>query len=346
MLAGGLLVTLLHLPCSLLAAELPVLSILDWEDCLDPELAAEFGAKHRVAIRETNFSSDTERDQRLAATGGTGFDLVVVDQAQLPVYRDRGWIAALDASRVPGLRHYEPRWRPAGSASASHAIPFAWGTVGIAYRADLVRQPPRSWLALFQPDEQLCGKLSVFGDIRELVATALKATGSPANATDPGAYAKAERLLSAQRACVSDYGTAGSTADAGLVTGRIRAAMAYNTNATLADFNPNIRFVLPDEGGLIWVDYMAILASSGQKELALAFLEFLSDPANAARQALFSHAGTPNRAALARLPADVRQNQTIYPTGTQFDASEMLVAAPSPVMAMRNKIQAKVVRKE
>jgi len=343
-LAAVMIVAAISLPRTVLATEQPVLHILGWEDYLDPELAAEFGKKHGVRVEETYFESDTERDRRLAAAGGAGFDLVIVDQAQLPVYRDRGWIAPIDASQVPGLRHYNPRWRQASDGSATHAVPFAWGTVGIAYRADLVREPPRSWLALFQPDATLCGKIKVFDDARELLGTALKATGSSANAREPGDYRKAEQLLREQRPCVARYGVTGSDEEADLVTGAVWAAMAYNSDALmLQEFDTNIRFVLPTEGGLIWVDYMAVLATSTQKPLAYAFLEFLSDPAIGARQALFSQAATPNVEALARLPAGIRSNQDIYPPEAMLAASEMLIAAPPAVMAIRNQIHAKVV---
>jgi spermidine/putrescine transport system substrate-binding protein len=246
---------------------------------------------------------------------------------------------------VPGLRRYDPRWRPATTASATHAVPFAWGTVGIAYRADRVKEPPRSWLALFQPATELCGKIKVFDDSRELVATALKATGSSANASDPGDYRKAEDLLRGQRPCVTRYGVTGSDDSADLITGEVWMAMAYNSDAAiLSDIDDNVHFVLPEEGGLIWIDYMAVLTTSQQKSLAFAFLEFLSDPAIAARQALFSQAATPNRDALAKLPPGIRQNRDIYPSAKDLDGSETLVAAPPAVMALRNQIHAKVVQ--
>ena len=335
------------LPQPLFGAQQPVLRILNWEDYLDPELAVEFGRRHGVTIRETFFASDTERDRRLAGGGAAGFDLVIVDRAQLPVYRDRGWIAPLDTARIPGLRHYDARWRRAADGSATHGMPFAWGTVGIAYRADLLDRPPATWLALFRPTPELCGKVLVLDDTRELVATALKSLGESANAAEPGAYQRAAQLLKAQSPCVARYGTTGVDADSELVTGEAWAAMAYNSDVVwLRKVDPNIRFVLPQEGGLIWVDYLAVLSASKQKALATAFLEFLSEPAIAARQAAFSKAATPNLAARAYLSVVEGRDRTIYPSGPAFDASETVVAAPPAIVAIRNQIHAKLVRKQ
>ena len=330
-----------------LATDQPVLRILNWEDYLNPELAAEFGRQRHVRVEETYFESDTERDRRLAGSGAAGFDLVIVDQAQLPVYRDRGWIAPLETALVPGLRHYDPRWRRVVDGSATHAVPFAWGTTGIAYRVDLLKTTPTSWLDLFQPAAGLCGKLMVFDDARELIAAALKATGQSANATEPGAYSRVEQLLKAQRGCVAQYGVPSVGADSEMLGGEIQAAMIYNSNAVqLRERNPNVRFVLPKDGGLIWVDYLAVLSASKQKSLAFAFLEYLSDPAIAVRQAAFSKAATPNLDARALLPVVEGKDRTIYPSGPAFDKSEMVVAAPPAIVAIRNQIHAKLVRKQ
>jgi spermidine/putrescine transport system substrate-binding protein len=345
-LATVLLLAALGLSPPLLAAEQPVLRILNWEEYLDPEVAAEFGRRHGIKVEETYFDSDSERDRRLAANGATGFDLAMVDAPQIAVYRDRGWIEPIGDSRVPGLRELDARWRQIAEGTATHAFPFAWGTVGIAYRADRLTTPPASWLALFQPAAGLCGKVTVFSDARELVATALKATGQSANAGERSAYAKAEQLLKAQRPCVAGYEASGATAEAALMTGRVWAAMSYNSEAgQLRALDPNIRFVVPAEGGLVWVDYFTVLASSKQKSLAYAFLQFLSDPAIAARVAVFSQAATPNPKAFSRLPATVRQDPVIYPKGPALEASELIVTAPPAIAALRNQIQARIVRK-
>ncbi len=187
----------------------------------------------------------------------------------------------------------------------------------------------------------------VFEDARELIAAALKATGQSANAAEPGAYSRVEQLLKAQRTCVAQYGVPSVGADSEMLGGQIWAAMIYNSNAVqLRERNPNIRFVLPEEGGLVWIDYLAVLSASKQKSLAFAFLEFLSDPAISVRQAAFSKAATPNLDARALLPVAEGKDRTIYPSGQAFDASEMVVAAPPAIVAIRNQIVAKLVRKQ
>ena len=345
-LAVMLLLAVIVLPRSVLAAERPVLRILNWQEYLDPEVMAEFGRRHGVRVEETYFDSDSERDRRLAANGATGFDLAIVNASQIVNYRDRGWIEPIGDTRVPGLRELDARWRRIADGTATHAFPFAWGTVGIAYRADRLNEPPASWLALFQPAASLCGKVIVFSDASELVATALKAMGQSANAGERNAYARAEQLLKAQRPCVAGYEMMAVNAESALMTGKAWVAMSYNSDARqLRALDPEIRFVLPAEGGLVWVDYFVVSAASKQKPLAYAFLQFLSDPAIAARVALYNHAATPNGKAYSRLPASVSQDPVTYPKGPAVEASELIVAAPPAITALRNQIQARIVRK-
>jgi len=239
------------------------------------------------------------------------------------------------------------RWRGGpGDATATHAFPYGWGTVGIGYRTDLVRELPDSWLDLFRPDAATCGKVQLFANARELVGAALKAGGDSANSTDPLAYQRAERLLHAQKTCVAGYRTTNLEADVPLVTGSVSAAMLYSVDSVLLrKLNPNIRFVMPREGGLVFADYLVVLAASPHKELAYAFLQFLSEPANAARLAVSIKAATPNVPAQSLLPAEIREDKAIYPPAGALDAADQ-IQRPSPAIQSKvNQIFAKIVPK-
>jgi spermidine/putrescine transport system substrate-binding protein len=329
------------------AAGSPELRIYNWEYFLDPELAAEFGRRHRVAVRQSFFDSDWERDLRLAAGGRADFDLVMVDAAQVSVYRARGWLEPIGVDHVPDLARLDARWRNVSEATATHAMPFAWGTLGIAYRSDLLKLPPDSWMVLFRPAGALCGKILLGDDARELLAVALKAAGHSANATDAGAYHDAEQLLQGARRCVARYRNPGVDADSDLLTGTAWAAMGYSSDtAWVHAQNPAVRFVLPREGGLIWADYLVILSSSPHKSLAYAFLQFLAEPAIAARAAAYSKAATPNAGARALLPAPDRADAATPASDRALRASEMVRNPPPAVMSLRNQIFARTVRRD
>jgi len=331
------------------------LRIYNWELFLDPKLVAEFSRRTGVKIRQSYFDSDRERDLRLTAGGTSDFDLVMVDAAQVEVYRKHGWAEPIGLRHVPALSNYDDRWRNLSTATATHAVPFAWGTFGIAYRADLVKQPPKSWMSLFRPAEPLCGKLLDVDDARELLAVALKANGHSANTADRAAYEQAEQLLRAQRRCVAGYRNPGILAESeatsgresDLISGRVWAAMAYSSDAAwIMARNPKVRFAVPREGGLIWIDYWVVLASSPHKSQAFAFLAFLSEPAIAARAAVYSKAISPSARARGLLPAADSQNAAVDLSAAELRASETVRNQPPFIVSLRNQIFERLVRSD
>lgn len=95
------------------------LRIYNWELFLDPKLVAEFSRRTGVKIRQSYFDSDRERDLRLTAGGTSDFDLVMVDAAQVEVYRKHGWAEPIGLRHVPALSNYDDRWRNLSTATAN-----------------------------------------------------------------------------------------------------------------------------------------------------------------------------------------------------------------------------------
>jgi spermidine/putrescine transport system substrate-binding protein len=317
----------------------PELVFLTWEEYVDPALVEAFERSRGVGVRLVYFETDDHRDEILVKTNGKGFDLVVVNSPSLPVYRRFGWLAPLTPAAVPNLRHIPPPWHQAVRDSEGYAAPYFWGSTGIAYRRDLVGGDVVSWMELFDPPERLRGRVALIRNARDVIGMALKALGYSANSTRPEEILAAERLLQAQapRARVIEYPSLGE--DSVLVTGEIWMSMMYNGDAlVLAEHEPEIRFVVPREGGEIWIDYLAVLQSSANKALAADFIDFLNEPHRAARNALFVHYATPNRAAERLLPVDFLRNPVIYPPAEVVERSDFYVDLPPEAVRLRNRV--------
>jgi spermidine/putrescine transport system substrate-binding protein len=63
---------------------------------------------------------------------------------------------------------------------------------------------------------------------------------------------------------------------------------------------PSLRYVIPDEGAALWIDYLAIATGSRELELARRFLAFMLEPEHAAINANVLRFATPNQTALDR----------------------------------------------
>ena len=299
------------------------LVFLTWADYIDPEVLAEFERGQDIKVHLQFYESDDNRDELLAERDGRGYDLVIVNGAMLHTYADRGWIARVDYNLVPNTRQIEDRWRTAFPGADRYGVPYFWGTLGIGYRADLVPEGFPSWSDFFRPDETLRGKISLLKNGRDVIGMALKSLGHSANTNDRDAIRQAGDLLLEQKPYVRSYEYVSLDQRSALVTGEIWATLIYSGDALMVqEHHDQIRYVVPKEGGNLWVDYLTVLQSSNRRDLALKFIDFLNRPDVAARNARYVYYATPNLAAASLLPTEFLEDPIIYPPDDVLKRSE------------------------
>jgi len=327
------------------AQETPELVVLNWPNYLDPELVERFEQQHGAKVREVYFEGDDQRDEMLVSSDGAGYDVALVSGNMLQTYVRSGWLEPMTEQQVPNLVHVSPRWRTAFAAADGFAAPYTWGTLGIGYREDLVPEPIESWMQIFRPDPILQGRIAMLSHNRDLVGMALMALGHSSNTKDEHELLQAEALLLAQQPHVRTYGYIGLTPDSAMVSGEIAAAMMFNGDALmLQEFEPRIRFIVPREGGNLWVDYFAVMNRSTRKDIAFAFVDFLNEPENAAQAAQFVYYATTNESAKRLLPEEFMSDAVIHPSPETLERSEFFEPLPPRITRRYNSITANVIR--
>jgi spermidine/putrescine transport system substrate-binding protein len=107
----------------------------------------------------------------------------------------------------------------------------------------------------------------------------------------------------------------GDTAQDYLASGELDIVVEFNGDiAQLMRDDPDIRFIIPEEGGYIWVDVLAIPANSPNKDLAELFINFMLDPQNGATLSNEIRYGSPNLASRPFLNPDDLIDPVIYPS--------------------------------
>ena len=289
------------------------LTFFNWGDYLAPEVVARFAArKDGAEVMQDFYLSEAELFAKLKV--GASYDLCVPIDYQLERLAEYKFLRALELKRLPGVANLGPRfppWRshddPAGSC---YAIPYLWGTTGIGYDSDKVKPAPTSWKALF--DVAHAGRISVIDSKGDVFDQALLAAGLDINSADkPLIQSKIFPMLVDQKKILRAYDSNPARA---LVTGETHIAQIDSGDLMRAQKEkPSLRYVIPQEGAALWVDYLAIPTASVHGELATRFIEFLLDPEIAALNANFLRFASPNQAALDRgLIAD-RDDPAIYP---------------------------------
>lgn len=121
------------------------LVILNWSDYLEESLVGAFEMQCHCKVRQVYYENDDHRDELMLAAEGAGYDVIIVNGLMLDTYRKRGWLDAIPGKNVDNLSSIDPRWAKAFEAAPGYAVPYFWGTMGIAYRKDLVAEPITSW---------------------------------------------------------------------------------------------------------------------------------------------------------------------------------------------------------
>lgn len=340
----GLLLIVVAATATYSAGEKPELLVLNWSEYIDPGVVEAFEEKFQVDVKEVYFESDDDRDAMLQETEGKGYDLAIVNGLMVPVYAEKGWLAPIDRSKAPNLQHIDPRWASAVKEAERYGVPYFWGTLGIAYRKDLVSEPITSWMQLFRPSKELQGKIVMMNNSRDLLGMALVALGYSGNSERNDEIDRAERLLLEQKPYVKRYGYVALSEKSGLVSGDIVAAMNYSGDTLmLQEHHPEIAYAVPKEGTNLWIDYWVVLASAKNKELALTFLDYINEPRTAARLADYLHYATPNVAARQYLPADFFEDPVVYPDDAILRRSEVFSELSPRAAKRRNEAFSKVI---
>lgn len=333
------------LACCLLTLAMPTrgedrqLVFLNWGEYMDPALLAAFEQHSGIKVREVYFSSDDHRNSLLAVADPGAYDVMLVTQSDVDSYVRRGWLAPLPDPRPANLKFLDMSRKEYFQVHSDHAVPFFWGTVGIAYRSDLLARPLDSWVEFFDPGSDLEGAHGMIGTVRELGGLAMKSLGYSTNSGDRNEIRQAAQVLRAHDSRVHSYDYAQLDQTAPLVRGDVVAAIMYSGDALLLkEYEPAIEYVIPREGGHLWLDFLAVSASSRLKREAWEFIDFLCDPRNSAQLTRVLSTATTNQAASRYLPESVLQNSVIFPDEDSLANSEIQVNLPPRAMNTMNSL--------
>ena len=315
------------------------LIFLTWSEYMDPDLVSEFEKIYDAKVKMVYFETDDMRDDFLVQTEGRGYDLILSSGVAIEKYKKYGWLNKITKTNVPNIKYIDKKWYDLFESSKDFSVPYLWGTTGIGYRKDLVKENIVSWRSLFEPSEHLRGKVLMIKNSQDSIGMALKFLGYSANSENPDEIKLASTLLRKQKPFVSDYSYLNIDKSSALVTGDVAMAMIYNGDAfALNEIDKNIEYVLPEEGGNIWVDYILLSKYSKNTKLAYQFLDFINEPLNAVRLAEYVYYATPNKAAEKLLPAEFLQNPVIYPTKSSLTKSEVYRTLSPRTVKLRNQI--------
>lgn len=275
------------------------LVVYNWSDYIDERTVPDFSAEFDVDVRYLTYESLDELLGKLQA-GASGYDVIVLPGYGVELLASKDELSALDVGRLPNRKNLQPRFLDEpNEVWRKYAIPYAWGTVGLAWRSDLLPTAPDSWGVFLDP--ALAGKTLMVDDPRLGIGTFLKLRGRSLNSVDPGEIEQAKQDAIAAKRNIQAF--VGPAWRASLISGDAWIAQATDGDVVqVAAEQPAIKYVVPREGTGMWVDYLVVPRTSQKQELAHTFIDFVLRPQVAASIATATGFATPNAVAAATLP--------------------------------------------
>jgi putrescine transport system substrate-binding protein len=264
----------------------PALVVANWNDYINPDLITRFTQETGIQVDYRTFETDEDADALLRQEFPP--DVLVPDSYYLPRLIQEGLLQPVAARSLPvyedidplilsRLSHVDPGRR--------YAIPYMWGRVGIVMDRERVEQAlgaqaPNSWGLLFDPSQlarlSSCGA-SLLDARAEFFALWMNWHGALAErpaGREMRAFHKALVELRPHLQAVDNLAYLDDMPE-----GRQCIAMAWEGDArAMIGENPNLEFLIPDEGSTVYVDALVVPAKSRMPEQAWRFIEFMSQP--------------------------------------------------------------------
>ncbi len=296
------------------------LNVLNWGDYIDPELITQFEEETGVQVKYTTMTSNEEMLVKLSSPDNI-YDLCFPSDYVIEKMIDEDLLYEIDTNNIPNMSNIDSRFLDLSfDPGNTYSVPYMWGTVGILYNTTMVDDPVDSWTILW--NDKYSGEILMYDSVRDTIGITLKMLGYDINTRNEADVLAAQEALIEQKPLVRAYLTDDIKME--LVNGSAALGVVYSGDAVacIAE-NPDLAYVVPDEGSNVWFDNMIIPKTAEHKTEAEAFINFLCDAEVAAQNSEYIGYSTPNAAALELMGSEYIDDPTYNPPQDVLDRCQV-----------------------
>ncbi|MEJ8727505.1 Spermidine/putrescine-binding periplasmic protein precursor [uncultured Flavonifractor sp.] len=279
-----------------------VVNVCSWGEYIDTSLIDEFEEKTGIEVNYQTAESNEALYSTLAL-GGANYDVIVPSDYMISQLIEEGMLQELDYSKIPNFEKIDPRFQNLSYDPENlYTVPYTWGTLGIIYNTTMVDEPITSWSSMF--DEKYADNVVMIRNSRDALGIALYYLGYSVNTTDESEIREAYQLLADANAKGVYQAFYMDEIFQAMERGNAAITAYYAGDyLTMRENNPDLAYVVPEEGSNWFVDAMCILKNAQNVDEAHEWINFIaSTEANLANMDYIWYA-SPNSEALEQYPA-------------------------------------------
>jgi spermidine/putrescine transport system substrate-binding protein len=274
------------------------ITISNWPAYIDKQTVPDFEAKTGISvdyIEDVNDNNEffSKLQPTLQNGDPAGRSMFVVTDWMAKKMYDLGYLQNFDKNAIPTVnKNMVPTVQhPDFDPERQYSAPWQSGMTGLV--VNTAEAPDATSINdIFDP--KYAGKVTVLSEMRDTVPLVMKAEGiDPADATADDWHAAIDKLRGAV-ASGQIVGVTGNSYINDMARGDVVLAIGWSGDAVqLQADNPDIKFVMPDEGCILWSDNMVIPVGAPNPEAAYAFMNYAYTPKYQAQIEAYNNYTTP-----------------------------------------------------
>ncbi|MBK9294025.1 MAG: spermidine/putrescine ABC transporter substrate-binding protein [Oligoflexia bacterium] len=248
-----------------------ILYLYSYSNYIPESVLKKFEDETNCFVQYDSFSGNEELLAKLQA-GATGYDVIIPSDYIVNALVSSQLIMPLNKDLLTNINNISPMFLNASyDPENAYTIPYKWGTAGFIYNTKFVKEELNSWGQVFLGKYK--GRISMLDEPREVIGNQLQFLGYSINSISMSELKKAKELFKERKNLVKLFSSDPKQA---LLLGEVWISQVYSGDAAqIIRDNSNYKYVIPKEGGVIWVDTLAVPIHSKRKELAHKFIDFI-----------------------------------------------------------------------
>lgn len=287
----------------------------------------EFEKLTGIKVNYTNFATNEELYAKLKS-GGASYDVVIPSDYMVARMISEDMLEKLDFSNIPNYSKIMERYRGLEyDPTEEYSIPYTVGMVGLIYNTTMVDESDLgSWGILW--NEKYANNILMFSNSRDAFAIACKYLGYSMNTTDEKELRLAASAMTDQKLLVQAY-VMDEIFDK-MTGGEAALAPYYAGDAiTMIGDNPDLAYMVPEEGTNLFVDAMCIPKGAKNKEAAEMYINFMTETRTALANIEYICYSTPQTEVKSLLDPETANNPISYPDDDILENTEVFIALPT-----------------
>ena len=258
------------------------LSIYHWFEYIPQELLDKFAAEHGVEVTMDTYDSNEALLAALKAGKLGAYDVAVPGDYMVSILAGEGMLDSIADGELANKGNIQEQWLNVDfDQGRKHSIPYQWGSTSFMVNREAYAGDIRTTDIVFNPPDDLKGKINVLDSQGEVLALASIHLGIPQCSMDREQLKALDELVQSAKAHWASFNSDG--AKDVLVSGDVAVGMIWNGfGAKARNEGAPVEYAYPKEGYLVWMDNVVLLKDAPNRANALKFMDFLLEPENIA----------------------------------------------------------------